>query len=576
MRRAQLLLLGLVAMLLIGLGVFIRRAPQRTVDSARTDPTGTVEPRAESTSVDDQPEATAPTKPEPLAPSVAQQLEDALRTFKVHGTLRLVGTSEPLPNRKVSVTYSSRVSARARERPPGRRGFPDAVANTDSNGLYSIAVPRHVLLDAVSVGRMDGGTLQQFEQEIPLQKTLVDLNLRELSDDLELDLWARRSPTISGFVVDAETLAPVIGAVVFISNAQYWGGDTSSDRQGRFQIPPIVLAEHELHGLSIEARHPNYCSAQISMPDPGLDGSFAELRIGLTRGVVVKGLVLSPQDEPLPGVKLALRPLLGEIRTDIHEIAGSVETTSDEHGGFTLPAVREFDSAWLVVPLQLRDAFVWYGERRLQLDSSKLEDLRVHVDLQTSVEVTATFPDGAIADRSELLLACAAADGSAWAPAAGSYLACPVDRPVRVLVRSWKRALKTRSPRYLGSVTRTFELDAQNAARVQVALVIDPSCVPANADPVSGAEWDSLPPWVRPALPITVRDPATGPLLSALVNVNGGMSSASSTDGTRDVRLPPGWNVIEVGSEGHRSRWFEVFVGDRDPAPLMVDLAPLR
>jgi hypothetical protein len=382
---------------------------------------------------------------------------------------------------------------------------------------------------------------------------------------------------LSGTVVDADTLAPIKDATLLILGTSFMvGANRPSDALGRFEVSEEAFAFRELGGLSIKAQHPDYSSVHVPVPDPSPDGTFAQLTVALAHGVVVKGIVLGPRDTPLPGVRLALRPLVGSGDSDLHEITANVETTSGEDGGFALPAVRKFDRAWLMVPVQPRDEFAWYGERRILLNSSNLEDLRVHVELQTSVEVTATFPDGTIANRNELLLACAEADGSAWVAAPGTWLACPVDRPVRVFARGWKRALKARSPRYVGEEIRSFELGTQSVARIQIALAVDSGYVPVDAElgPMEGAT--ALPSWVLPALHMTVRDPATGPLDRAHLNVDGGVGSLWSVDGLLEVRLHPGWSVIEVGSGGHRSRWFEIFVGDQEPAPLMLDLEPLR
>ncbi len=576
MRRSQLFLLGLVTLLLLGLGLLIRRDSQRTVDLARSNPTSPAEPRAETIHVDDQPEAPASTKPASSTPSVAQQYEDALSTYTVHGMLRLVGTSEPLPNRKVMLNYSMQVSARQREQPPGLRGFPEASAITDSNGVYSMAVRRHALLDAVSIGEPDGGTLQQAEQQIPLQKTLLDLKLRELSDDLELDVWARPAPILSGRVIDADTLAPVIGASLLISDESFWGSGCISGALGRFEFPAATLADRELHGLSIEAQHPDYSAVQLLVPDPAPDGTFTQLTIALPHGIVVKGRVLGPQEEQLPGVKLALRPLLGSSESYLHEISTNVEAISGEDGGFVFPAVQRFDHAWLVVPVQPLDAYVWYGERRILLDATHLEGLRVHVELQTSVQVTATFPDGTTADRAELQLACEEADGSARVPAAGTWLACPTQRPVRILVRGWKRTLASRSPRYVGEAIRTLELDRQNATQVRIPLLIDSLYAPTDTEPGLIVDATPLPSWLVSNLRMTVCGRKTGPLSRTLVEVNGGPVSPWSPEGNQDLRLRPGWSLVKVGAGGHRPRWFEVFVGERDLAPLRIDLDPLE
>jgi len=215
----------------------------------------------------------------------------------------------------------------------------------------------------------------------------------------------------------------------------------------------------------------------------------------------------------------------------------------------------EFDRAWLEVPVQPRDGFVWYGEHRILLDSSQLEDIRVHVELRTSVEVTATFPDGSIANRNELLLACAEAYGGAGCLHLELALRVQSIGRCAYSPAAGKRALKTRSPRYVGDVMRTFEF-GRSVARVQVRSSSIRGMSPPNADPGPMEDATALPSWVQPALRLTVRDTATGPLDRTLVNVDGAIEGPWSVDGRREVRLNSGWSVIEIGSGGHRSRWF--------------------
>jgi len=98
-------------------------------------------------------------------------------------------------------------------------------------------------------------------------------------------VWARRAPTLSGTVVDADTLAPVVGARVLISGTSFMhDANSPSDALGRFAFSEATLAYRELRGLSIEARHPDYSSVQLSVPDPGPDGTFAPLTVALARG----------------------------------------------------------------------------------------------------------------------------------------------------------------------------------------------------------------------------------------------------------------------------------------------------
>jgi len=452
---------------------------------------------------------------------------------------------------------------------------------TDVDGRFAIGLPAGVALDAIVVEPAQPGANDQENLELPLRSTMLDLKLRSLFEDIEVDVWARAAPSLTITVLDAETGAALPGAEVRLwtrQGNQSSGHSGHSNSNGVWTFSARTLANQEFDQAPLTVRHRDF--APLTMLLPQVESSPGELRltVSLTSGFVVEGKVLGPGDQPLPGVQLGLRPVAGAVVGGVQEVTESLETKSDDDGTFRFPAIRAADTAWLVAPLQQRDTLIWYGEKRVPVSPRDSRAVVLHLDLQVSVEVKARFPDGSVADRAELQLACSRVGEDSIQPTQGVFLACPVEVPVRILVRAWSRALGTGGPRFIGELTQTFRFDPDHSVRVQVPLTPDPEYVPPGTPAELRADGITLPDWMRPNLRVRVRDYPVDRVnaLSVSVNRGGGYFELAGNEAETVVDLRTGWNVIEVAAAGFHSRSFEVFCADRELSPLVIDLVPLN
>lgn len=146
--------------------------------------------------------------------------------------------------------------------------------------------------------------------------------------------------TIHGRVLDAYTGQPIADAVVKTNENKYVDSEimmilnsmgssatsrvqTTTDENGEFTLE---LLTPDVYQVRVEK--PGYTTIVLNDVNVS-DGPPAEVGpFSLTKGAIVTGVVLGPEDEPVAGAQVTLRPTAPDS-------FGSYETRTDAHGNFT-------------------------------------------------------------------------------------------------------------------------------------------------------------------------------------------------------------------------------------------------
>ena len=154
--------------------------------------------------------------------------------------------------------------------------------------------------------------------------------LPEEQDTVEIRLPKPRFAT--GKVLDADTGKPIVGVWVFSGH-----GLDCSDADGQFRVPvkpgkTKIRVLHKVDGYRAPSFHATRKSGvqpeQIEIDVPEDDAPIDEVTIKISRGLVVKGIVVAPSGKPIAGV-----PVRAENQDRPYT---KVSTISDRDGRFEL------------------------------------------------------------------------------------------------------------------------------------------------------------------------------------------------------------------------------------------------
>lgn len=183
--------------------------------------------------------------------------------------------------------------------------------------MVTFRVRVSLLTVALAVGWSSGAAIAVPEQLLPGQRLRTPAG----------------SATVIGTVVDsAQPPGPVRRARVTLhagNNVNGWSATTDDD--GRFVLTNVAAGRYVL-----EAQKPAWVTGRYGAARPGRpgipvvvnDGATVQgLRIAMSRGAAISGIVLSRSGEPMPGVTMTASGARGRIGTDV---------TTDDEGRFRL------------------------------------------------------------------------------------------------------------------------------------------------------------------------------------------------------------------------------------------------
>jgi len=516
------------------------------------------------------------------APAAVVQNGDESKPFGVQGRVRLKDDRTPVPGACVEIAYFDTQGDAERVRYLRKSKASETslmeMATTSSTGEYLIELPARALLVSIRVRQGHWSPSSGMPQTLELKRSL---GLHELTGVERLDLVLRTALSLSGRVLDENTHAPIAGAEI-----RCWGprcdGSTSTDASGSFTCNWIKLdpSESPASAWRVVASHADYPPREYSFPEVGVDDAIPDMTLMLQHGITVAGTVTGADKKPLRGVELMLLPTIDAPSAEVHEVSGVFRATSGDRGGFRFTGVPRFDYAWLVAEPQQRDPILWSGEQRMLLDAATddLDKVSVHVELQTSVEVEATFPDGVPATRQQLCLMRVEGRGELFVPSTSVWLPCPVGRPVHIVAIAMKRPDRSDAEVFRGDLTGTFELNRSDAVRVPIELHSQGASRASSGEDLGGLGEQGNP-WSRTLVSVHLLESGAAGARSVLDGFGLPMTGWDFQPfaNTREIVVggDPGWRRFRFSAPGHRTRYYEMLLKAGDSPRLDIPLLRL-
>ncbi|HEV7508495.1 MAG TPA: carboxypeptidase-like regulatory domain-containing protein [Thermoanaerobaculia bacterium] len=213
-------------------------------------------------------------------------------------------------------------------------GDPASVTRTDAAGAYR-------LVAQVPGGRLDLRAAAAGHQPGQLKVALPSRPSESLRRTPDLPLVPSPVPAITGLVVD-EAARPLANAEIRVVRPEPAERSVAEEPRlartspdGSFRIAPLQAG-----GLYVlTASRPGFAPQTLAVTLPLPPRSRGPVRLALTRGRTVSGLVLDPRQRPIPGATVKLTAGLPESPVETQPELGPFRAETDAAGRFQVPGL---------------------------------------------------------------------------------------------------------------------------------------------------------------------------------------------------------------------------------------------
>lgn len=270
-----------------------------------------------------------------------------------------------------------------------------SVATTDAEGRYSFRNLPPPVWQIIAVA--DG--YRQARRSLTIGP----------GDTRALDFALERGATLAGLVTDAQTGAPIAGAVVAERADRYGSAGTLSAADRR--VTTDTEGRYALEGVPAEPSHMFLCFAggYVAAEREG-DGS-KRLDFALERGLAASGQVVDPDGRPVPGAIVFLHRVAEAGGSVFRGKLRSQRTETDADGRFRFENVVPGTVAFVAI------AKGFAPDETAALDAKNLPDVVVRLAHGMTLDITVRDADGRVVPGASLSTGTPTEMGDRFAPA---------------------------------------------------------------------------------------------------------------------------------------------------------------